>query len=211
MLKKFGLAALAAVALAASPASAVTYFLNDSNTETTFPDGTNSYLSVKITNPSANTWNFLVDVLSSLPNGTIQEFGFNYKTGTTISAINAPAAYEPEVVNNSVGPYGTFMRVLNTGGNNSVSSLSFDVVTTAASGWWEQVSTGGSQEQPRVFFAAHVIQITGFDDVTSAFFGGSSTTPLPPAEIPIPAAAWLLGAGLLSMGAIGRRRLQARA
>jgi hypothetical protein len=33
----------------------------------------------------------------------------------------------------------------------------------------------------------------------------------PPAEIPIPAAAWLLGAGLLSMGAIGRRRLKGQA
>jgi hypothetical protein len=30
----------------------------------------------------------------------------------------------------------------------------------------------------------------------------------PPAEVPIPAAAWLLGSGLLAMGAIGRRRIK---
>jgi hypothetical protein len=32
----------------------------------------------------------------------------------------------------------------------------------------------------------------------------------PPNAIPIPAAAWLLGSGLLAMGAIGRRRMSAR-
>lgn len=33
----------------------------------------------------------------------------------------------------------------------------------------------------------------------------------PPQEVPIPAAAWLVGSGLLAMGAIGRRRLASRA
>jgi hypothetical protein len=40
--------------------------------------------------------------------------------------------------------------------------------------------------------------------------GYFSEKPYPPAEVPIPAAAWLLGSGLLAMGAIGRRRLSAR-
>jgi hypothetical protein len=33
----------------------------------------------------------------------------------------------------------------------------------------------------------------------------------PPAEVPIPAAAWLIGSGLLTMGAIGRRRIKGMA
>jgi hypothetical protein len=61
-------------------------------------------------------------------------------------------------------------------------------------------------------FSAHVIGFnTGVNDnrgrlQTSAWFGGNADGLSPPSEVPVPAAAWLLGSGLLGMVGVSRRR-----
>ena len=70
-----------------------------------------------------------------------------------------------------------------------------------------QCNQGGGPGNCPQGSAMHIQGIGTADDSVWATGDGGR----PPSEIPLPAAAWLLGSGLMAMGAIGRRRTKGRA
>lgn len=186
-------------------AASVSYFLDQSNA---LADGPN-YLMVTISDGAGGLIDFKVETLAPLnsmagSNFGIQKFGFN----TTLS--NPPDASLVNLstgwVGNSAPPpntedgFGTFDIEVSNGGSNRLSVLTFSINVDGDSIFnYASELSSGTAGQGNVLFAAHV---AGFDDGygnTSAFFGGSTL-------VPLPAAVWLLGSGLLGLAGIARRR-----
>ena len=187
------------IALAMAPgarAASVSYFLDQSNA---LPDG-NDYLKVTIDDEgSAGAINFTVDVLSALTPGSnfgIQKFSFN---GSHLSASNivftGASADGWQVANNNgaMSEFGKFSNVLAATGNHRTDPLTFSIVGIEGDDINDYV-----QDNP--FFAAHVADFVA-DGITSAYFGGGISTP-----VPLPPAAWLFGSGLPGLIGVARRK-----
>lgn len=203
-------AGMLCVAANVASAASVSYFLDQSNENLLLPDGTN-YLKVTISDSisSPGDIEFLVETLSPLSsiedtNFGIQSFGFNSTqtlTGTNI--VGLPSGWGTSLNTNQDG-FGNFDFVESGTGSNRADPLGFritgilgDTVSDYA------VLSSGNAGEGNVFFAAHV---TGFMDVdpgagtiTSAYFGGST-------PVPVPAAVWLFGSGLLVLIGIARKK-----
>jgi hypothetical protein len=205
---------LAAVSAAPVHAATVTYYLNQSN-ENILPDGTN-YLTVKIDDEGTpGDINFTVSTVpgafSELPNFGIQSFGFN-DPGNLLSAsnISGPSGWGVSA-NTRQGGFGFFDWVVSDGGQNRQDPLQFSItgvtVDTIDSYFGPSSGTAG---QGNAWFAAHVTDFgTSDTSITSAFFGGGDGPDFPPAAVPVPAAVWLFGSGLLGLVGVARRRSQA--
>lgn len=199
--------ALALMGATAAQAASVSYFLDQSNT---LADGPN-YLQVTIDDQGApGLINFMVATLTPLNsiaggNFGIQTFGWNTLLNTSSipdsSIVNLPSGWVGNVnpPPNTIDGFGKFDIAVSNGGSNRLTTLTFsiDVAGDAISDYVELSS--GTAGQGNVFFAAHV---AGFDDGqgnTSAYFGGST-------PVPVPAAAWLFGSGLLGLVGAARRK-----
>jgi hypothetical protein len=78
--------------------------------------------------------------------------------------------------------------------------LQFSLLGLALSDLVPVELSSGNAAQGNVAFAAHVTDfITSDSGVTSGFFGGSTV-------VPVPAAVWLFGSGLLGLIGIARRK-----
>jgi len=190
-------------------AASVSYFLDQSNT-TSGPlvDGID-YLQVTIDDQGGpGLFNFTVKTLPALNGIAVSNFGIQtFALNTTMSLtdsdiVNLPSGWSGNVAPppNTIDGFGTFDIAVDNGGANRLTTLTFsiNVPSTTSLSDFVQLS-GGNAGQGNVDFAAHV---AGFDDGagnTSAFFGGST-------PVPLPAAAWLFGSGLLGLGALARRR-----
>lgn len=209
-LKQSALAA--GLVLASSQAAAVGYFLDKSND---LPNGTN-YATVEIEALIDGKIQFTVDALeppfSAGSNFGIQAFGFNVDNAFSVS--------DTDIANSIVvqdDPDGKWK--IKTDQNRS----EFGIFDESAAG------TGSTRKDPLIFtidvagdsvntyaqsngtawFVAH---IAGFDTMTctsgqctSAWFSGGGDETTPPQAIPIPAAAWLFGSGLLGLVGFARR------
>jgi len=216
---------LAATVAGTVHASSVTYYLNQTNIDQgTWIDGL-GYLKVTIDNNDAlhpNNINFTVATLSKLNNAAstnfgIQAFDFNTKLPNTdysnVNFTNLPGGWSPAVAPppNQADGFGAFDLEVSNGGSNRLSTLKFSI--TGVSG--DTLSTyfdnsTGTAGQGNVPFAAHVADFTtGLTNssgaVTSGWFGGG-TTVVPPSDVPVPAAVWLFGSGLMGLVGIARRR-----
>ncbi len=177
--------------LAAAPARAasVSFFLDQSNK---LPDGVN-YLSVSLMDNDTGGVNILVKTLDPLnsireDHFGIQKFAFNFAGKTTGKITGLPDSWRVKE-NRPMEDFGMFDVRLQGKGEARIDTLSFTVN-----------DVGLRNFEP--LFAA---QATGFNDKhrsTSAYFTGSmSTTP-----VPIPAAVWLFGSGLIGLVAVARRK-----
>lgn len=96
--------------------------------------------------------------------------------------------------------FGSFSyRVDANGAGNRVTTLMFSITGIANDTIYSYINPSANNAgQGNTLFAAHV---GGFDasGTNSAFFGGST-------PVPLPAAAWLLGSGLLGLVGFARRR-----
>jgi hypothetical protein len=216
------------IALPAHAAS-VSFFLDQSNK---LPDGTN-YLSVMLTENGTGGVDFLVKTLAPLndiagSNFGIQMFGFSFVDGTWDEISGLPdhkhgkgnrhgddfGKHETwdeisglpdhwRVQNNKrMDGFGKFDIRLAGRGNARTDSLSFTV-------------NGVSLDDFGSLFSAHVagFEWCKIDDnrrnwcdgrncTTSAFFAGSMSV----SQVPIPAAVWLFGSGLIGFAAVTRRK-----
>jgi len=198
-------------------AASVSFFLDQSNV---LPDGTN-YLSVMLTENGAGGVDFLVQTLSPLNNVAgrnfgIQYFGFSFLDDAWGSISNLTSGWRVLSGdgwhghgNRQMSEFRKFDVLLQTKGKNRTDELSFTVNGVTLDDFGSSL------------MAAHV---AGFEWCrtdersyswcgdrfcpTSAYFAGQmgSLPPPNPSAVPLPAAAWLFGTGLLGLAGIARRR-----
>lgn len=201
-------ALLAAGLLATSQmASAITYILDNSNTEGSWPDGT-AYAFVTLTQNGFNV-DVTVDANDAafqpptLPNYGIQAFAFNDLSNSLVTSdidlSGLPTDWVAGVppAGSSDG-FGMFDVELSTTGSSRQDPLMFTVKNTTVANFSDQSSKG-------IWFAVHITDIEG-DGVTSAWFAGGDGNEPPSSVVPVPAAVWLFGSGLIGMIGVARRK-----
>lgn len=196
-------------------AASVSYYLNQSNVDSApLVDGIN-YAKVTIDNNTANKLTFNVTLLSPLTSiaGTnfgIQDFSFNVvgsslpsDSGTVAGQWTLASGWSVNVAPppNQADGFGRFdAQVSTTGSNRANPTLTFSLNNTALNlSSFAEASTNGNG-QGNVYFAAHVTGFNGPNAVTGGYFGGSAPV------VPVPAAAWLFGSGLIGLTGLARTR-----
>jgi hypothetical protein len=179
-------------------ASTVQYLLDQSNT---LEDGID-YLLVTISDDQPDQLDFLVETQSALnttagSNFGIASFGFNLATGVELSDDNflLPDKWKVQF-NKGMSEAGKFdVRILGTGQTRQ-DPLQFSVLGLDL----EDIIPG---------FASHAagfeLEHCGLDGkhgISSAFFYGDRRV----SEVPVPAAFWLFGSGMLLLGRVSTRR-----
>jgi hypothetical protein len=215
-----------ASALVSTPASAVsiTYLLQTTNEYGFLPDPEN-YISVTI-EEVADDIKFTVMTLDAFDthpfhegtNFGMQTFGFNIDDsflaglGYAFDADNieflSPES-DWDVRSRNLSEFGRFDVVLAGNGNSRLDELVFlitgidgDNIFTYAAPTLQDPDSGG-------WFAAHVAGFAfGETHITSAWFAGGDGS-VPPNLIPLPAAIWLFGSGLVGLVSIAWRKRQA--
>jgi hypothetical protein len=195
---------VSALILAAAPARAasVSFFLDQSNK---LPDDVN-YLSVSLMDNDTGGVNILVktlDPLNSIAGDRfgIQKFGFGLSNGVFEEITDLPDGWQVKH-NKRMDGLGRFDFQLQGKGWARTDELSFkvsgvslgnfDALFTAHMAGFEWCNIGDERRS----------LCSGKDCLTSAYFAGSmSTTP-----VPIPAAVWLFGSGLIGLVAVARRK-----
>ncbi|MCK4707388.1 MAG: VPLPA-CTERM sorting domain-containing protein [Gammaproteobacteria bacterium] len=192
MLKKIFISLALMVSIYALPAGAasVSYFMDQSNA---LPDGVN-YLQVTISDRDGveGIIDFTVETLPVFnfndgSNFGITAFGFN---GDLLTAdnISLPDGWSFSSDQNRSG-FGNFINFTSGTGNSREDPLKFSII--------------GDDINSYTGFTAHVAGfITSDEDLTSDWFGGSVST----STVPVPAAVWLFGSGLLGLIGVARRR-----
>lgn len=174
-----------------------------------------TYATVKIEDLDNGDIKFTVDPIDTAfsisgSNFGLQKFGFNTDLDPTLvqAAITGPVGWT--VGSGNLDGFGSFEITDSGTGSTRKNPLEFTISGISGDTYlnYLQLSSGGSSS----YFAAH---IAGFDSTfctttdqdgcTSAFFAGGDSNN-PPNEVPVPAAVWLFGSGLLGMIGIARRR-----
>jgi len=187
-------------------AATISYYLDQSND---LPDGIN-YAQVTISDGTEGDIDFSVEVLTSAfsisptANFGMQTFSFNYDTALTVSAANItdidPASWTISQNANAGGGFGKFEFELSGSGSSRTDLMSFSISGVTGDSIWDYAIGSTLKPSSGEFFAAH---IAGFDEtygVTSAQFAGSTA-------VPVPAAVWLFGSGLIGLAGVTRRKI----
>lgn len=185
-------------------AATVSYYLDQSND---LDDGIN-YAQVTISD-NGDDIDFSVQVLSSAftvsdgSNFGMQNFSFNYDTSLLVGVSNIvdidPLAWAVSEGENAGGGFGKFEFNLTGDGSSRTELLTFSI--TGVDGDTIGSYAMGSDLKPAAveFFAAHIAGFDTTNDVTSAQFAGSS-------PVPVPAAVWLFGSGLIGLVGVARKK-----
>lgn len=216
-----------ALMLAALPARAasVSFFLDQSNT---LPDGTH-YLSVMLTENATGGVDFLVQTLDPLNdiagrNFGIQKFGFSFSDEPEFEIVGLPDSWRIGE-NRRMSEFGKFDIRLQGKGKSRTDSLSFTVngaslddfdslfsAHVAGFEWCDLIDGkrkyDGFSEFGKYGKFDKYTWCTDRTCVTSAYFAGSLTElpPPDPSAVPVPAAVWLFGSGLIGLMAAVRRK-----
>lgn len=176
-------------------AATISYFLDQSNI-TALPDGSN-YLKVTISDSTtvAGNIDFKIETLAPLTSIAtggfgIDQFGFNTTQTVTGGNFVLPSNWSFIGQGNMDG-FGKFeLRTDTNGSANRVPTLNFSITGITGDTLLDYVMLStGNAGQGNEFFAAHVAGFNA-DGVTSAYFAGST-------PVPLPAAMWLFGSGVL--------------
>lgn len=203
-----GALAAAFIFTSTAQAASISYYLDQSNSESTWPDGVN-YLQVTIFDSILHPGDieFLVTPLSTLtstagPNFGIQKFGFNTTgaaSGLVAANIIQPVGWMASQ-NVAFDGFGEYEVSEDTTGQYRQNPLSFRITGIAGDTPYDYVVAGQGGTQGVYFFAAHVAGMTVGPG--SAYFGGSTEVT---EIVPVPAAAWLLMSALGCLGIVRRR------
>lgn len=199
---RLALATLSLFAAGVSNAASISYYLDQSNTEGSWPDNVN-YLQVTIFDSISNPGDieFLVTPLATLTisagsNFGIQKFGFNSTQTLTGANIIVNPVGSWTTGSGNLDGFGTYEISEDGTGSDRRNPLSFRITGISGDVLSDYAVAGPGGAQGTYFFAAHV---AGMDNppvsgASSAFFGGN-------AVVPVPAAAWLFGS---AVGLAGR-------
>ena len=196
-LKKLSLFICLMTMTAASQAASLSFFLNESNR---LADGVN-YLSVDLTENSTGGVDVLAKTLDPLNDLAhcrfgIQKLAFSFDDGNMADVSGLPDGWKVKGDRRMNG-FGMFDTGILGSSKAATDTLSFTV-------------NGVGIDDFETFFSAKVAGLSG---VGSAFFGGSfengypgTVVPSDVSAVPIPAAAWLLGSGVLGLLGVTQRR-----
>ena len=211
-------------------ANTVSYILDVTNIDP-LSSGT-PYLYVTIDDEGATgAINFTVETVYDFDEGNnfgIQSFGFNNTDGEgidlTTGNLQLPTNWDFVADANQNG-FGNFEFTVRNTGSDRMDPLMFSItgITGDTIASYTGPSTGDA-EHGNAWFAAHVadfgtgegvggcspIGVDGCDEIRSGWFGGGDGFGGPPAGvIPVPAAVWLFGSGLLGLVGVARRSRKA--
>ena len=162
------------------------------------------------------------EVETVIDGSLIAQLGFNFlnntvPTGFGITALPTGWGYDFEVDNKQgFNGFGKFDVDVNDGGSaGRVDPLTFTVTGGTIADYTAESLMGGNKEG--IYFSVHVTNLNqaewgscSADDngnTCTAVTGYTGNGPgFPPAAIPVPAAVWLFGSGLLGLVGIARRR-----
>jgi len=183
-------------------AASVSFFLDQSNE---LPNGTN-YLSVMLTENETSGVDFLVQTLDPLNNlaGSnfgIQSFGFSFADCTWGEISGLPDNWGVQN-NKQMSSFGGFDIRLMGRGNSRTDSLSFTVNGVSLNDFGSLFSTHVAGFEWCLIDDNRRNWCDGKNCTTSAFFAGSMSV----SQVPIPAAVWLFGSGLIGLAAVTRRK-----
>jgi len=136
----------------------------------------------------------------------MQDFWFNNDPAVSVSKSNIsildPSSWQVKEAAGGAGSFGKFEFQAKGKGSTRTQRLEFEIRNVANDTLSTYASLGslGATE----FFAAHVGGFS-YNGTTSAKFAGS-TELAPPAIVPVPAAVWLFGSGLIGLLGLARRR-----
>lgn len=200
---RWAVAFLALSAASAANAASISYYMNQSNTEGSWPDGIN-YLQVTISDSLSNPGDIeiLVTPLPSLTvsagaNFGIQAFGFNSTQTLTAANIIDPAGWSTGSGN--LDGFGAYQVREDGTGSNRQNPLALRITGISGDVLADYAVAGAGGAQGTYYFAAHVAGMTPVAGQTSAYFGGNTV-------VPVPAAAWLFGSAIAGLGWLRRRR-----
>ena len=203
----------------AAHAASISYFLDQTNTTPPLSDGVN-YLMVTLddntASPTLGFDNLITFTVSTVPgaftegtNFGIQSFGFNNPTALALSSSDflVPTGWSiDEPPPSQLDGFGAFDYVISDGGANRQDPLVFSIDFHGDSFADYAGPSSGTAGEGNAWFAAHVADfVVEGSEVSSAWFGGGDGGS-PPNVIPVPAAVWLFGSGLLGLIGIARRK-----
>lgn len=200
-MRRLAVGVLAIFGASAVQAASISFYLDQSNTEASWPDGTN-YLQVTIFDSITNPGDieFLITPLPTLTasagaNFGIQSFGFNSAHALTATNIVAPAGWS--IGSGNQDGFGAYAVTESGNGSNRQNPLAFRITGISGDVVTDYALAGAGGAQGAYYFAAHVAGMTDVNGATSAYFGGN-------AVVPVPAAAWLFGSALGFAGFLRR-------
>lgn len=195
-------------------AASVTYYLDQSNALT---DGI-GYVKVTISDSTVTSnINFKVETTSALigeNNFGILKFGFNPTSNISLTSANISglAGGWAFNANTQLDGFGKF-RVAEQGqSSNRISSLTFSIIGVNNDTIFSYANPSTGEDEAWVgagnaYFAAEIDGFKITNGVKHAYFAGNTTdVPLNLVAAPVPAAAWLLGSGLIGLVGVARRK-----
>jgi hypothetical protein len=202
--KTLGALAMGITMVGMTQAASVSYFLDQVN-DPALADGVN-YLMVTVDDEgAAGAINFTVEALGVLgedSNFGIQTFGFN---GDALGSSNLTLPGGWTFSNDqNISVFGNFTNYLQGTGDSRQDPLAFSIVGVDGDVISDYLSEGAGG----MLFATHLAGFTEVNGITSAHFAGNTDGLVPPSAVPLPAAVWLLGSGLVGLGVTGRRKAE---
>lgn len=195
---------LTVIWIAPVQATSVSYFLDKNNAGLT----TDSYLKVTISE-NVSGIDFRVEILGAAfaplnpgDNFGMDKFYFNFDDSLiSLTANNitnlSPESWKVKLDKNAGGGFGKFEFETSGNGYSRTDLLTFSIIDVVGDTPWTYAILGDANE----FFAAHVGGFNAAGGVGSAKFAGSTLVP-----IPLPAALWFFGPGLIGLLSIARRK-----
>ena len=185
-------------------AASISFYLDQSND---LADGIN-YAQVTISDSATivGDIDFTVEILDSAftvsgDNFGLQNFSFNYDPSLTIDTSNVVTSdWSVSEGKNAGGGFGKFGLQLSGDGGSRTDILNFSIAGVVGDSLESYALSSILSPSTGEYFAAH---IAGFDEtngVTSAQFAGSTSV------VPVPAAVWLFGSGLIGLVSVARRK-----
>jgi len=202
-------ALLISLMASAVQAASVSYNLNQTNIGLSEQD----YLTVTISDSTTTAGDIDFSVMVNTANypGSLSNFGmdnfyFNYDNNLTVDASNItdidPSSWSVKTDKNAGGGFGFFEFDLKGSGNTRTELLSFSISDVVGDSI-DSYALGYQGGTGLAYFAAHV---AGFDTGSGVTSGKFATVAAPLAVVPVPAAIWLFGSGLIGLASFARKR-----
>ena len=198
----------AGLATGTAQAASISFNLNQTNIGLTELD----YLTVTISDSTTTTGDIDFSVVVNTANypGSLSNFGmdnfyFNYDNNLTVDSSNItdidPSSWSVKTDKNAGGDFGFFEFDLKGSGSTRTELLSFSISNVTGDSI-DSYAVGYGGGTGLAYFAAHV---AGFD-AGAGLTSGKFATVADPVVVPVPAALWLFGSGLIGLASFTRKR-----